>query len=190
MGKQVGPLFIVGTTGNLTFYKLYGEYLVRQKSSLSGKRVKTSAEFRNTMRNANWFGQASSIAALIRRALPAEERKAVKIGVVTRMVLPYVRNGFSREQILELLMPAPGVRRLTKPNEVTGLSKVTAGSEAPGLLKQPQQPVATVKDKRPGKMILAPTRLRSLSRRMIRDSYQHGRLRRAIRRRRAVKHFR
>ncbi len=59
-----------GSYGNLVFYYWRGKYCVRTKSTLSGKRVKTSARFRKTMQNASKLGCASKIAAHVYRRLP------------------------------------------------------------------------------------------------------------------------
>lgn len=40
MAKQIGPVFITGTIGDICFYKMDGQYYARMKSSLSSKRVK------------------------------------------------------------------------------------------------------------------------------------------------------
>ncbi|MDP4263728.1 MAG: hypothetical protein Q8941_14470, partial [Bacteroidota bacterium] len=65
MAKQAGPIFLSGTIGNVTYYRLHGKHYARLISSLTGKRVKTDPCFRNTMRNATMFGKASKIASTI-----------------------------------------------------------------------------------------------------------------------------
>ncbi len=49
---------------------LHGKYIGRSKSSLTGKRVKQSAQFKQTMQFAAKLGRASAIAAAIYRRLP------------------------------------------------------------------------------------------------------------------------
>ncbi|MFT3823374.1 MAG: hypothetical protein QM731_05615 [Chitinophagaceae bacterium] len=68
--KDLPPVYFVGTYGNLTFYFWKGKYCVRTKSSLTGKRVKTSKEFSITMQYAERLGHASRIASKVYRQLP------------------------------------------------------------------------------------------------------------------------
>ena len=55
---------------NLTFYKMYGKYFVRSKSSLTGKRVKRDACFKKTREFAAKLGRSSSIASAVYKQLP------------------------------------------------------------------------------------------------------------------------
>jgi hypothetical protein len=71
MAKQIAGLcFLEGTFDDITFYKMDGQYYARAKSSLSSKRVKTSAEFRKTMAHADLLVRASKIGSQIYKALP------------------------------------------------------------------------------------------------------------------------
>ena len=70
MARQTGPVFLQGTYGNICCYYSSGQWLVRQKSTLTGKRVKTNARFRVTMVYAGLMKRSSKIASLIYRALP------------------------------------------------------------------------------------------------------------------------
>lgn len=63
-------IIFTGTYGNLVFYYWRGKYCCRTKSTLSGKRVKTTAAFRLTMQYAMKLGCASKIAAHVYRQLP------------------------------------------------------------------------------------------------------------------------
>jgi hypothetical protein len=69
MAKQVGPIFIKGTIGNITFYEMNGKHYSRRKSSLSGNRVKTKPEFENTRRYAGYMKCASQMASAVYRTL-------------------------------------------------------------------------------------------------------------------------
>ena len=42
MARQSGHIFITGTLDDVTYYKMYGIYYARMKSSLSRKKVLTS----------------------------------------------------------------------------------------------------------------------------------------------------
>ena len=71
MARQTGPVFLQGLYGNASFYWAQGEWRVRQKSTLTGKRVKTSKRFALTMVYAGLMGRSSKIASVIYKALPA-----------------------------------------------------------------------------------------------------------------------
>jgi hypothetical protein len=45
MAKQAGEIKIKGTIGNLTFYKMGGQYLVRQKADLTQERIKSDPKY-------------------------------------------------------------------------------------------------------------------------------------------------
>jgi len=45
VAKQIGATKITGTIQNICFYKMEGQYYARQKSSLTGKRVKKDPAF-------------------------------------------------------------------------------------------------------------------------------------------------
>ncbi|MFT3822859.1 MAG: hypothetical protein QM731_03020 [Chitinophagaceae bacterium] len=70
MNFDKAKIIFIGTYGNLTFYYWKGKYCVRTKSSLTGKRVKTSPEFTLTRQYAERLGRASKIASKVYRQLP------------------------------------------------------------------------------------------------------------------------
>lgn len=74
MAKQAGPEYYTGTIGMACFYKMRGEYYVRLKSSLTGRRVKKDPAFRRTMENANILGEASRIASAVYRSVASAEK--------------------------------------------------------------------------------------------------------------------
>ena len=75
MAKQSGNILITGTIDNLCFYKMDGQHYVRLKSSLTRKRVLKDPAFAKTMFYAQQFGQAAKLAAVVYRALPADQKK-------------------------------------------------------------------------------------------------------------------
>jgi len=70
MAKQTLPPFFVGTAQLLTFYKMYGNYYTRAKSSLTAERVKTDTCFAPTMWQASIMAHASKIGAAAYAAIP------------------------------------------------------------------------------------------------------------------------
>ncbi len=109
MAKQCGPNYITGTIGGITFYQLNGEYLAKQKSSLEGKRVKNDPRFSNTMRNAHWFGEASTIKSEVFHYLlrlgpeRLDNSKRIDRKMQSRAVT-MVRSGMAKEEIKRVLL--------------------------------------------------------------------------------------
>lgn len=112
MAKQIGPVFITGTIGDICFYKLDGVYYARTKSSLSRKRVKKDPKFRRTMEYATLMASASRIASGIYRQLPAEKRKHALYRVLTGQALRFLKEALDAEEVksrlyLEYIAPKP-----------------------------------------------------------------------------------
>lgn len=99
MAKQIGPVFITGTIGDVCFYKLDGVYCARMKSSLSGKRVRKDPKFRRTMEYAGWMARASRIASCIYRLLPADKRKHALYRTLTGQALHLLKEGLDAEEV-------------------------------------------------------------------------------------------
>lgn len=103
MAKQVGPVFLTGTVGNVTYYKMDGQYYARSKSSLSRKRVKRSRSFKRTMQYADWLAQASKIAAAIYRLFSRKTRQHDDYRTITGQAMQLLKSGVEKEIIQELL---------------------------------------------------------------------------------------
>ncbi len=68
MAKQVGPLQINGTIGNLTFYKSQDGFMVKSKSAISADKIAKSPNFQRTRENMAEFSSAGKAASLLRKA--------------------------------------------------------------------------------------------------------------------------
>jgi hypothetical protein len=75
MARQAGDTIITKTTDDLVFYKMDGKGYVRRKSSLTGKRFKTSDRFANSRKSAERFAKGNKIASEVYNTIPATERK-------------------------------------------------------------------------------------------------------------------
>ncbi len=103
MAKQEGPYFVTGCAGNICFYKMDGQYYMRLKSTLSGKRVKKDPRFKKTMQNAGLLADASKIASKLYRELPKEERAKGLYRKLTGMGMRLLKEGKSKEEVFALL---------------------------------------------------------------------------------------
>lgn len=102
MPKQKG-LFITGTYNGMCYYKMNGQYYVRRKSTLSGKRVKRSPAFKLTMKYAGLLGQASRIAGEVYRSLPRAQRKHALYRALTGQAMQLLKAGTAAELVVEQL---------------------------------------------------------------------------------------
>jgi hypothetical protein len=102
MPKQKG-LFITGTYNGMCYYKMNGQYYVRRKSTLSGKRVKRSPAFKLTMKYAGLLGQASRMAGEVYRSLPRAQRKHALYRALTGLAMQLLKAGTAAELVVEQL---------------------------------------------------------------------------------------
>lgn len=103
MAKQSGPIKIKGTISGITFYKQEDTYLARQKSSLTGKRVKTDPAFKKTMQEAGILKQASQLASFVYRQLP-KERKRRHYQLLTGQAQQQLRKGMDKDDVITFLL--------------------------------------------------------------------------------------
>jgi len=119
MAKQAGILQITGTISNLTFYEMGGQYYVRLKSSLSGKRVKTSPAFALTMLYAERLAMCSQTASQLYRSLPKEKQQVVLYRKMTGTAMRLLKAGIPAEVLAAALAaiytPAPASCAPKKP---------------------------------------------------------------------------
>jgi hypothetical protein len=69
MANQKGILKIEGTMGGMTFYKKDGQFLVKEKSSISADKIANDPAFARTRENNAEFGAAGISGKLLRDAL-------------------------------------------------------------------------------------------------------------------------
>jgi hypothetical protein len=103
MARQTGDIKITGTIGDITFYRMDGEYYARMKSSLTAKKVKTHPHFALTRMYAKWLGEASKLASEVYRTLPGEERKYTVFCRLKTVAHKLVKEGVVREEVLDVL---------------------------------------------------------------------------------------
>ena len=100
MARQAGHIKIEGTIGGLCFYRMDGVYYVRQKSSLTRKRVLKDPKFARSRIAAGRFGVAVKVASSVYRRLPAEAKGHGVIGKLTAVANKLLCDGCNREEAL------------------------------------------------------------------------------------------
>lgn len=91
------------TIGDICFYRLYEEYYVRTKSSLTGKRVKHDPAFKGTMKYAALLACASKIASVIYKRLPKEQKSRKKYQAMTGHAMQLLKKKMDIETVIELM---------------------------------------------------------------------------------------
>ncbi len=76
MANQKGIIKLKGTIGDITFYKSKDGHMAREKGGIDAKRFRTDPAFARVRENAQEFGHAGKIGALLRRAF-----RAVTVGI-------------------------------------------------------------------------------------------------------------
>jgi hypothetical protein len=114
MANQKGIIKIEGTMGGMTFYKKDGEYLVKEKSSISADKIANDPAFARTRENNAEFGAAGTAGKLLRDALRNLMMNASDT-LVTSRVTQLMYN--------EMKLDATSVRGARKP--ANGLALVT-----------------------------------------------------------------
>jgi hypothetical protein len=99
MAKQPGPVYYTGTWGDTCFYEMDGKYLMRRKSSLSGKRVKRDPAFALTRIYAGLLAQASPIASAVYRKMPRDKRRHAQYREMTGAAQHMLKQGMTAEAV-------------------------------------------------------------------------------------------
>ncbi len=119
MAKHAGYVKITGTIGNLTYYKMGGEYLVRAKSSLTRKQFKTQKCFEGSRRSATRFGAGSKIASEVYGSLPGTQKVRGLFPSLVSKAVVLVKQGLGKADVKIAL------QQLVNPTERTQLQDNT-----------------------------------------------------------------
>jgi hypothetical protein len=106
MANQKGIIKIEGTMGGMTFYKKDGQYLVKEKSSISADKIANDPAFARTRENNAEFGAAGNSGKLLRDALRNMMLNASDTKVASRV---------TQLMFNELKLDATSVRGARKP---------------------------------------------------------------------------
>lgn len=159
MAKQTGTIKLTGTIDDLCFYKMEGNYYVRLKSSLSGKRFQKDAAFAGSRRSASRFGEGNRLASAVYRLIDKEMRVYSFFCFLKRKSILLLKEGKSlqeAEATLKGYLLAFGYLQREKPKGIaktkTVLSKRYIRSHE-GCLFAPAT-AGTIRKKMPGVTLL------------------------------------
>jgi len=103
MARLLTPPSFTGTIDGITVYKVWDQFYIRKKSSLSAERVKNAPEFEQTRVNATLFGRASQIGAALYGKLSSKQKKKYSYRLITGQVMKMLKNGIAEAEITSML---------------------------------------------------------------------------------------
>jgi hypothetical protein len=103
MAEIFAPFMITRTIGNLTFYEMGGRNFVRQKSSLTRRKVLYAPCFENTRYYAGLMAKASRIGSLVYNELPAYWRQGWMYRSFTGEAYTMLKARNKEEEIQQVL---------------------------------------------------------------------------------------
>ncbi|RST25409.1 hypothetical protein EIZ46_11240, partial [Chryseobacterium lacus] len=68
MARQKGLIKLKGTMGDITFYRTKDGYMAREKTSMTGDRLRNDPAFQRTRENMAEFGRAGQAGKYLRRS--------------------------------------------------------------------------------------------------------------------------
>ena len=125
MAYQCGTIRFTGTIGDITYYRMNGEYHARTKSSLTGKKFWKHRAFEGSRRSCKRFADGNKLASQVYQSLPKEQRHYalfcqlkraaihyIKLGLTAEEAKPYLQQHAAQEQfILPAKAPKPRVKK-------------------------------------------------------------------------------
>jgi hypothetical protein len=100
VAKQAGDIKIIGTIDNLCFYRMEGNYYVRMKTSLTGKRFWKDQAFAGSRRSCNRFGKANQLASKVYKSLAKEKREYSLYCFLKSAAIALLNEGLTEEEII------------------------------------------------------------------------------------------
>jgi hypothetical protein len=85
MAKQKGLVRVLGTGGDMTYYKTKDGYLAKEKTSLTGTQIATDPRFKRTRENMAEFGNACTSGKTLRHSINTLLQNATDGKVVSRL---------------------------------------------------------------------------------------------------------
>lgn len=96
----------------MTGYVMNGKGYLRSKSSLTGKRVKNSPEFKKTMELARKLGEASTLASELYKTVPAGNKSIRLFRLITGLVITGFKKGNTEAEVRkEVLVEIPSLMK-------------------------------------------------------------------------------
>ena len=102
MARLLTPPPFTGTIDGICVYRMWDQFYLRTKSSLSAERVKNAPEFEQTRVHAALLGKASRIGSNLYGKLSPEQKKKSSYRWITGQVMKMLKNGMVEEEIISM----------------------------------------------------------------------------------------
>jgi hypothetical protein len=150
MAKQAGPVFIVGTIDDMTFYKQGDGYYVKKKSKPSPsakKRMKDRELYPLLNMRREAFRKASKLASKVYRTLCHNKREWAWYGALVSLANPLVWNGTEETAILEVLHAEANRLQRAAQEEATAAQAVVVSEQL--VAAAPNEPTKAITSELP-----------------------------------------
>jgi hypothetical protein len=137
MARQTGPIYLSGTVGGVTFYRMGNGYFARRKTSMNKERFYSDKAFGRSRAAASVFGGASKIASQVNGMLPREKQGHGVIGRLSGAANRLLHEGKGREEVLKILLKEyagivpvvaevkiEAIRKISLPKRLRGIKQV------------------------------------------------------------------
>jgi len=104
MARQAGKIWITGTIGGLTYYKMEGKWYVRTKSSLTRKRFMRDASFERSRKSAERFAMGNKLASKLYHRVEKSKRAYKLFCFLKKRAIALLKEGKCVMQVEELLI--------------------------------------------------------------------------------------
>ena len=103
MAYQDGIIRFKGTDISISYYKMKGEYHVRQKSMVDAKMFWKDPRFANSRNSCKRFGEGNKLASAVYRSLPKQKQQYQLFCYLKSLAITFIRKGIATEEIIQLL---------------------------------------------------------------------------------------
>jgi hypothetical protein len=99
-----GDVFYEGTIGKVTFYKMWGKYQRRRKSSLTGKRFRKDKAFKGSRESAERFALGNKLASKLYKMVDLEKKAYKLFCFLKTRAIELIKEGNTVEETKEVLV--------------------------------------------------------------------------------------
>jgi len=104
MARQAGDTKITGTIDDLCYYKMDGQYYVRMKSSLTGKRFWRDTAFEGSRKSSGRFSEGNKLASRVYAMIEENKRVYGIFCFLKRRAIQLLKEGRVLEEVEQFLV--------------------------------------------------------------------------------------
>jgi hypothetical protein len=97
-------VFYEGSIGKVTFYKMWGKYQRRRKSSLTGKRFRKDKAFKGSRESAERFALGNNLASRLYKMVDLEKKAYKLFCFLKSRAIELIKEGKTVEEAKEVLV--------------------------------------------------------------------------------------